>query len=85
MLLPDPDGPTMNVHDPARHPERHAPQGLDDLVPALERLADVDGLDHHGTPPRVGRMATGSAVESRHVTLCRIASIGVIRDAFQAG
>ena len=77
----------MNVHDPAGTRNVTPRRASTDLVAALERLVDVDGLDHHGegSAGRERSSPDGAGRRQRHVTLCRIASIGVIRDAFHAG
>ena len=84
MLLPEPDGPTMNVHDPAgtrnvtpRSASTTSSPLRNDLRTSTASI--IGWLLRHRSTARLRRF------RSRHVTLCRIASIGVIRDAFHAG
>ena len=53
VLLPEPDGPTMNVHDPLGIRNDHPAEGLDRLLSGDEDLVDVDGFDH-GTASDIG-------------------------------
>ena len=79
MLLPEPDGPTMNVHDPVGTRNVTPAQGLDRLVPARGTSCATSTTSIMGPS---GRAKARVALRS---SLCRMASIGVIVEAFQAG
>ena len=80
MLLPGAGRADDERAGPARDLERNAAQRLDILFAALERLADVGHADH-ARLPRGARIRIGRF----HEASLRIASIGVIREARQAG
>ena len=85
MLLPDPDGPTMNVHDPAGT-RNVTPRRASTTSSPLWNVLWTSTASIITAGLREVRVRCGASVERRcHVALCRIASIGVIREAFQAG
>ncbi len=75
MLLPDPDGPTMNVQ---------APRGTRNETP--RRASTISSPLRNDLWTSATSMMGGTRLPRGYIdALWRIASIGVIRDARQAG
>ena len=80
MLLPDPDGPTKNEQAPGGTSNETPRSACDFFVAAAKRLAHVGNADHATSRP----VPTTGARRSQEASL-RMASIGVMREARQAG